>query len=419
MTQSLTLEIHHNSQGWLEAASIRFISKTEVELAYDLDYASTYFGRKDCFALSLAFPVDTQIYRGAIPGFILDLIPQGEPLKRLMGRHSIREVDDFEAILSTVPLASPGNIRIKEPWQRIEMERPDYHYAGFTRDDVVRRQVDFVDYMESLGAPIGGTTGAGGGSPKFLLREDGAGKLHAEGMLDDSKTMRAYLVKLPFTDSRNSVELLHVEKSYYDLLRQLPLSTGAELEIYDNVLFITRFDRERDQNGVIQYHGLESLYSAHNIIIPGARLKHEDNIRLIAEHSTRAAIDVAEYLKRDLINKMLANTDNHGRNTSFIKKAEAVGLSPLYDVTAMRFFMSDFIVELTKWEEPRRTLGQQIDWIASGFEIEKDFLVGEVRELVQRLGALDGRLRELKIPEDFILRSAEEREATLSAMRKL
>ena len=419
MAHQLTIEIHDNAKGWLEAATLRFLSKFEVELEYELDYASTYFGRKDRYALSLAYPVDTGYYRGPLPGFVLDLIPQGEPLKRLMGRYRISDINDYEAILSRVPLASPGNIRVQEPWLAIEAERPQYSFEGFTREEVVRRHVDFVEYMEAAGAPIGGTSGAGGGSPKFLLREDKAGKLHAEGMLDDSKTICAYLVKLPFTDSRNSVELLQVEQSYYELLRELPLRTGASLEICDNVLFIRRFDRQVVPDGSLHYHGLESLYSAHNIIIPGAHLKHEDNLRLIAKHSNQVEADIAEYIKRDLINKILANTDNHGRNTSFIKTDKSIQLSPLYDVTAMRFFMSDFIVELTKWEKPRETLMARLLWIEEELKIDRQLLLNEMRELSRSLSGIEQRLRELKVPEDFIVRSEDERRATLAEMKRL
>ena len=87
--EPLIIEIHHNEKGWLEAASLIFLNKYEVEIEYDLDYAAEYLGRKDRFALSLTLPVDTHIYRGPFPGFVLDLLPQGEPLRRIMRRYGI------------------------------------------------------------------------------------------------------------------------------------------------------------------------------------------------------------------------------------------------------------------------------------------------------------------------------------------
>ncbi|MCX6129496.1 MAG: HipA domain-containing protein, partial [Proteobacteria bacterium] len=235
------------------------------------------------------------------------LIPQGEPLKRLMRRYGIAQDHQYEEILTQAPLASPGNIRVKEPWVEIERVRPNYQSQGFTRDDIIKYQSDFIEYMERIGAPIGGTSGAGGGSPKFLLREDHQGRFHADGMLDDSKTKYAWLIKFPYTDSNNSKAISQVEKRYYDFIRTLPLVTGDEIQISDDVLFIKRFDRERDIDGRLLYHGLESLYSAHNIATHGSLLWHEDNLRLLAQVSTNPPGDILEYLKRDLLNQMLAN----------------------------------------------------------------------------------------------------------------
>ena len=86
---------------------------------------------------------------------------------------------------------------------------------------MTQRNRDFIDYMESSGAHIGGPSGAGGGSPKFLLREDEKGRLHAEGWLDDHKTAKAYLVKLPYTDSENSQHIIVKTKSRREVVTYL------------------------------------------------------------------------------------------------------------------------------------------------------------------------------------------------------
>lgn len=41
---------------------------------------------------------------------------------------------------------------------------------------------------------------------------------------------------------------------------------------------------------------------------------------------------IADYLRRDLINKILGNADNHGRNTAIIRTRDAVRLAPIYDL---------------------------------------------------------------------------------------
>lgn len=44
---------------------------------------------------------------------------------------------------------------------------------------------------------------------------------------------------------------------------------------------------------------------------------------------------IADYLRRDLINKILGNADNHGRNTAIIRTRDAVRLAPIYDLAPM------------------------------------------------------------------------------------
>lgn len=416
---SLTLQLHSEKHGWLDAATLVAVGAESVSLEYDLDYAATRMNARDGSALSVDYPVDLGVHRGTPPAFLFDLVPQGEPLKRVLQRYGLSDPKDWYAILATAPLAPPGNIRIKEPWVEIDKQREAYEHAGFTRADITERNRDFIDYMERSGAPIGGTSGAGGGSPKFMLREDRHGRLHAEGLLKDEKTVRSILVKLPYTDSENSRTLAHVEKIYYDILRSLPLNTSAPLEIEGETLFITRFDRLRHADGSLRYLGLESLYSAHGVSTYGARLRHEDNIELLSRISTVATEDILDYLKRDLVNQMLANTDNHGRNTSLIKSSGVVRLSPIYDVTAMQFFTGDIITELTTWDDPHRPLRARLEWLASATKIPYHQVSTSLKELGKHTRSLETQMRDGGVPQSIIERSRDRRQSAQGELESL
>lgn len=412
----ITIEIYID-KSWKRAAQLQFLGPNRVALEYDLDYATTYLGRGDRAALSLNFPVTLDRYDGPLPGFIIDLVPQGEPLQRIQRRYKIKRSDDVQNILAKAPLASPGNIRIAEPWQNLDRIRESYNHPGFDLRDILQHQTEFVHYMEEHGAPIGGTSGAGGGSPKFLLRRDHHGKFHADGMLPDERTSQCYLVKFPYTDSDNSRLISRTEKIYYDILRSLPLATGGAIEMHHDILFISRFDRFFTQNQW-QYWGLESLYSAHNINEPGARLSHEENIVLLQKSSTQAKQDILEYVKRDIVNQLLANTDNHGRNTSLLKRDHEVLLSPLYDVTAMQFFAGDFIVELTRWQEEHRTLSKRCEWISSVTKIDRADIKASLREFFMKVKDLEETLSPAGVPIDFVQRSQKQRRACLSELKQ-
>ena len=44
---------------------------------------------------------------------------------------------------------------------------------------------------------------------------------------------------------------------------------------------------------------------------------------------------VQEYLRRDLLNVVLGNSDNHGRNTSVLRQNSGVCFAPVYDLAPM------------------------------------------------------------------------------------
>ena len=412
--KTLTLQIHDNNDGWLDAGELKFWSPTDIQLEYDVDYAGNFFDRRDAYAFSIQLPVGAEVWRGPVPALIIDLLPQGEPLKRLVARYDIAE-DNYQEILARVPLSSPGNIRIKEAWLAADEQRQSFKHIGFTRNDIADHTEDFIQYMVKAGAPIGGTTGAGGGSPKFLMREDAKGRLHADGMLDDSKTKKAFLVKLPYTDSSNSIALQQTEKFYYDLFERLPLHLGEPMEEHRNILFISRFDRIC-RSGHVSYLGLESLYSAHNINIHGASLTHEANIELIAKFSSKIEHDVLEYFKRQILNDFASNTDNHGRNTSILKSEGSILLAPLYDVTAMKYFAADFIVPLTRWQTEHDTIAKQMHWIARTCNISPTKIRNSLSEFTEALSAIEHDFDRAPLPKNFLGDAKKQRFATLDAL---
>ncbi|KTC42479.1 hypothetical protein AO265_21260 [Pseudomonas sp. ABAC61] len=57
---------------------------------------------------------------------------------------------------------------------------------------------------------------------------------------------------------------------------------------------------------------------------------------------------VADYLRRDLLNKILGNSDNHGRNIAIIRSEDAVQLAPIYDLAPM-VMDEEGITRTLKW----------------------------------------------------------------------
>lgn len=95
-------------------------------------------------------------------------------------------------------------------------------------------------------------------------------------------------------------------------------------------------------------------------------MNHLEVIQLLAQlwqqagQGTQVQALVREYLRRDLLNKILGNSDNHGRNTAIIRDASALRLAPIYDLAPM-VMDDEGVTRTTKWPKPIEVAGQ-IDW---------------------------------------------------------
>jgi serine/threonine-protein kinase HipA len=98
-----------------------------------------------------------------------------------------------------------------------------------------------------------------------------------------------------------------------------------------------RFDREVAEQGLLR-HPVESIYSVCDVTENGTYLSHEFVLGRLGEIWTMAGqrgelFDLAvEYISRNLLNRILGNSDNHGRNISIIRDCGKLRLAPIYDL---------------------------------------------------------------------------------------
>ena len=72
---------------------------------------------------------------------------------------------------------------------------------------------------------------------------------------------------------------------------------------------------------------------------------------------------VFEYMRRDLLNQILGNSDNHGRNTSILRTEQGMSLAPIYDLAPM-VMDDEGVTRTTKWPKQIEMAGQ-VDWKAA------------------------------------------------------
>ncbi len=210
-------------------------------------------------------------------------------------------------------------------------------------------------------------------------------------------------------------DILRAEYHYYHALADLGVSTIdtekmmlKEGDRYPS-LWLPRFDVDFEDGEVVRY-GLESVYSILEKE-PGAPINHFDAIRNLCgifgqlEGTPFSSQEfVNEWVYRDFLSVVFGNSDNHGRNTAFIKKPGVIELSPIYDFAPMRAD-PEGVIRITTWGSPFEE-GGNFDWIgiANGLQdvADPELIISKLKEMANMLSGLKENLRARGVPESIL-----------------
>lgn len=314
-------------------------------------------------AVSARLPVDFDTYRlKQAPAFLYDIVPSGAARRFLLkhiGGEKPQGLSDDLFLLGRSTAAPIGNLRIKESIETLDRAVP----MGFSRQDVIIRDQRFLEYAYEQGA--------GGEAPKLLLTQGRDGLLYPDAVLDDTEATAHWFVKFSRSQALSNDQcILRTEYLYYKALQSLGIDTVATQELAleeagKPSLWMQRFDRRVGAMGVERL-AVESIYSLAGVTEPDKRMDHLQVIQLLAkmwiEGGQKAQVPdlVADYLRRDLINKILGNSDNHGRNTAIIRTRDTLRLAPIYDLAPMVMDVEG-ITRTTKWPMAIERAGE-VDW---------------------------------------------------------
>ncbi|MFC6298697.1 HipA domain-containing protein [Pseudomonas spelaei] len=417
----LTLQIFDKGH-WQDAMILDFAEPqngfaSPCRFSYDSGYLNSHYERFETIfanAVSTQVPLNwEQETRGQAPAFLYDIAPAGAAKRFLMDRIGRQKPDHIGAdlfLLARSTQAPIGHMRIKESVQA-EEGRPA---IGFARKDVVERDNRFLEYAYEEGAAIGGATGAGGEAPKLLLAQNHEGLLYPDAVLGDEQVSQHWFIKFARNKGlQRDQDILRSEFHYYKALQELGIDTvvaeGLVLEDGEGIkpsLWMHRFDRNVSTQGVERF-AVESIYSLAGNTAPGSAMWHFDVVRALvdkwkqANQGSQVSDLIADYLRRDLLNKILGNSDNHGRNTSIIRGADSLRLAPIYDLAPM-VMDDEGITRTTKWPRSLEVAGD-IDWrgvcdVLSPF-IDPEQAFERLRQDAEHLRALPDVLAENGLPD--------------------
>ena len=371
MHESLTIQTYVNGQ-WHDALDLSIsntqaVASTRITASYKTAYLSDFYDVIDStfvHAVSVNLPANwsAEDTRG-FPAFVLDIIPAGHAKKSLSKQFNDEKPPEMDLDLFLLGRCTPspiGNLRVKESVEALE----DTGAEAFARQEVVERTNDFLEYAYEAGAALGGATGAQGEAPKLLLVEGRDGMFYADAMLDDSSVQSHSLVKFARNKvTENDKNILRAEYHYYKAVSSLGLNTvstqGLSLEEAQRPsLWMPRFDRVVN-GGSVGRIAVESVYSLLGNTEPGSRLKHEVVLAKLIElwclsgQAGEVPELIFEYIRRDLLNRILGNSDNHGRNTSIFRYRGRFDLAPIYDLAPM-VLDAEGVTRATKWEAEKK-----------------------------------------------------------------
>ena len=415
-----TLEIYRGG-AWLPAAVLTPADERSgyggaCRLEYLIDYAVEYAGAGTSAAagLSCRYPVDFQQHRlKHWPPFVLDLLPNG------YGRRQwLKQLSELDGPAADWPLLlrgtafPPGNIRVAEA---VAAKNPDMlaptasgdtipmkDHPGFAQADVIARDEAFVEYAFQQGIYAAGASDVQGLAPKLLLTRDHQNAWHAEGALADKDVQSHWLVKRPRGSRMADRKVLRNEAAYMRVAKRLGLRVFAELIWEEDHLFVPRFDR-RVHKRTVERYGLESLYSAAGVAEYGAPVSHEKLCNAIEAYSTEPFADLLEYIKRDIVNIVLGNKDNHGRNMALLRhESGAVKLAPLFDFAPM-YLDPEGIARVCRWSGNAETVVEP-EWgaVADLFPLNNESLRTKLREFGLQVQRLPEIMRDCGVDDDII-----------------
>ncbi|WDU62325.1 HipA domain-containing protein [Pseudomonas poae] len=376
----LTIQVF-SSNHWQDAMTLEFAEPQNgfdgpCRFGYESAYLVSHYDQVETVfakAVSTRVPLNwDQGAPGKAPAFLYDIAPAGAAKRFLMdriGREKPEGIRDDLFLLARSTPAPVGHMRIKES-VHTEEGRPA---VGFERHEVVERDNRFLEYAYEEGAAIGGATGAGGEAPKLLLAQSHEGLLYPDAVLNDEQVSQHWFIKFSRNKARQrDRDILRSEYHYYRALQALGIDTvaaeGLALEDHEGLkpsLWMHRFDRNVSDQGVERF-AVESIYSLSGIAFATGAMGHLEALERLVGFWKQAGQDdqvadlIADYLRRDLLNKILGNTDNHGRNTSIIRGDSSLRLAPIYDMAPM-IMDDEGISRTTKWPRALELAGD-IDW---------------------------------------------------------
>lgn len=409
-TQPAIIELHRDGR-WTPAATLEALGDDRARI----DYLPEYIFADDPWPVSLTLPVAFAAPREsddafAAPACLYDLVPQGRGRHYLVGLLGMGDHDALVLPLVLHGAFNPvGNLRIDQAvaFYQAQLARdPPPQTEGFTLSDLAARQDAVLDHLAAHAMLAGGTPGVQGVAPKYLLAEDADGRLYADLFLPDTDACNHWLLKGPRGAAPDDQRILRNEAAYLRVAAACGLRTHAidTLRHEHDLLLLPRFDRRVDAQGVQRLHQ-ESLASLAGLRGFGVPCRLNDLLRALRRHASNPAAETQEFIRRDVLNQAMRNTDNHARNHAVQRLPDGrVQLTPLFDFAPM-YLDPELLPRALHWADSDGTRLQQWARILPALDLpdaEAQALSIDLCRFAETIDALPTTMREAGVDDAII-----------------
>lgn len=306
--------------------------KGDLELTYERSWQD----RSDAYPLSLSIPLSVQKHGDdVVRPFMEGLLPDNDTvLKNWARRFHVSPRNPF-ALLAHMGEDCAGAVQFIRPDRLADItQQTEDQVEWLSEDGVAKRLKDLVEFQGT--GRLAGDTGRfslAGAQPKMPLLFDGS-----RWGMPSGATPTTHILKPP---DREDLEGFDINELFcLQLAREIGLMVAeATVQTFkdETALVVRRYDRERNGEGtLVRVHQEDACQAL--AVSPIRRYESEggpgaaDIVSLIIRESNRPDEDVGVFVDALALNWVIAGTDAHAKNYSFLLRPGSVRLAPLYDL---------------------------------------------------------------------------------------
>ncbi len=293
-----------------------------------LIYRDDWLKDRRAFPVSLSMPLIQTMWppETALP-WLMNLLPEGEPLRAMQRALGVAQEDVLSMISSTGGDLA-GALRMGAP-------RPDGgDYRPIPGEAALETIIGELPRKPFLVGDDGVTMSLAGAQEKLPVAVIGDGLAIAVNGAPSTHILKPDNLRLPGSVQNEALCMILAARCG---LRVAPVITGRAGE--RTYILVDRYDRQgRPEDGVDRRHQEDfcqalgrppgAKYERNQVGTRGPSLAEMFN--LVREHMT--AVDINRLLDAVIFNIAIGNVDSHAKNYSILLTSGAAALAPLYDL---------------------------------------------------------------------------------------